>query len=58
MTLNDLFHRHQVAVMRADSARSSEAQVAHRGLAAGYAALIVDMQRGMGIVNPRPVLAK
>ena len=57
MNLNELFHRHQVSVMRAAAAASPEARLAHRGLAAGYAALIADLQRNLGVADPLPVMA-
>lgn len=38
MDLNYLYHRHQVAVSAASSAKSLEARASHRGLAAAYAA--------------------
>ena len=40
MDLNYLLSRHQVSLMRADSAASPEARFAHRGLARAYAECI------------------
>lgn len=37
MDLNYLLSRHQISLMRADSAASPEAQCAHRAMARGYA---------------------
>lgn len=37
LDLNYLYSRHQISVMRASAARSTEAAMAHAGLAAGYA---------------------
>lgn len=51
MDLNELFYRHQVSVARASMSRSVEARYAHRGLAAGYARRISDMQTGKCIVE-------
>lgn len=47
MDLNYLLHRHQVSLMRADSAASPEARHAHRGLARTYAALIAESREGL-----------
>jgi hypothetical protein len=61
MDLNELYFRHQVSVARAASALTCEARYAHRGLAAGYARRIADLQSGSEIVAlapttlPRPV---
>jgi hypothetical protein len=48
MDLNYLLHRHQSSLMRAAAARLPEVRRAHRGLAAGYAALIADHARASG----------
>ncbi len=48
MALNYLLHRHQISQMRSRSAASPEARVAHRGLAAGYAARIRAMRTALG----------
>lgn len=40
MDLNYLLSRHQVALMRADSATCAEAEIAHRGMAREYAGRI------------------
>ena len=40
MDLNELLHRHQVSLMRADGASCLEARAAHMGLARGYAGRI------------------
>jgi hypothetical protein len=37
MGLNYLLHRHQVSLMRADAAATTEARQAHRELASAYA---------------------
>lgn len=51
MDLNELFYRHQVSVARAAMAVTIEARSAHRGLAAGYARRISDLQSGRLIVE-------
>ena len=45
MDLNYLLSRHQISLMRADSALCREAAHAHRGLARGYAASIRELQQ-------------
>jgi len=45
MELVHLKHRHAVSLMRADESASSEGRIAHRGLAAGYAARIAVLQQ-------------
>lgn len=45
MGLNYLLHRHQVALMMADGAASTEARLCHRQLARGYAARIEALVR-------------
>jgi len=48
MDLNYLLSRHQISLMRADTAGCREAAIAHRGLARGYAARIQEHQRRLG----------
>lgn len=55
MDLNYLLHRHQVSLMRADSATGLEARHAHAGLARTYASLIDGLQRDLGV---DPILAR
>lgn len=58
MGLNDLLHRHQVSLMMADAARSLEARLSHRGLAAGYARRIEALSRPLrGDARPLVPLA-
>jgi len=45
MELVHLKHRHAVSLMHADESASSEGRIAHRGLAAGYAARIAVLQQ-------------
>ena len=45
MDLNYLYHRHQVSLMMADAAASTEARQTHRDLASRYGGLI-DAERG------------
>lgn len=54
MALNYLLHRHQISLARSAGAASAEARLAHRGLAAGYAARIRALrhQTGAAIVEP------
>jgi hypothetical protein len=40
MDLNDLYYRHQVSLMMADSAACEASRAAHSGLAEGYASRI------------------
>jgi len=55
MDLNYLLYRHQISLMRADSAASMEARHAHNGLARGYASRIAALR---DILQARlPVLA-
>ena len=46
--LNFLLHRHQISLMREAAAAGPEARAAHRGLAAGYARRIGDLQTMLG----------
>lgn len=48
MDLNYLLARHQVSLMRADNAASSEARCAHRGFVKQYAARIRELQDSSG----------
>jgi len=48
LDLNYLLHRHQVSLMRADTAAGTEARHAHAGLARTYATLIHTLQRDLG----------
>lgn len=48
MDLNYLFHRHQVALMRADAAACSSSRHSHLGLARGYAERIRTLQLALG----------
>ena len=48
MDLNYLFHRHQVALMRADAATCSSSRYSHLGLARGYADRIRALQLVLG----------
>jgi len=48
LDLNYLLHRHQVSLMRADTAVGLEARHAHAGLARNYASRIGDLQRDLG----------
>ncbi|GEM_PF-1876799 len=48
MDLNYLLSRYQISVMRAEGAATREAEIAHRGLARGYAARIREMQIDLG----------
>jgi hypothetical protein len=48
MDLNYLFSRHQVSLMRADTAASPEARYAHRRFAALYAARIDERRHALG----------
>ena len=52
MDLNQLFHRHQVSLMRADIAACPEARIAHEGLAAGYAARIETLRHELNAAFP------
>jgi hypothetical protein len=44
MDLNYLLYRHQISLMRADSAASTEARHAHQGLARGYARRVAELR--------------
>jgi len=46
--LNYLLSRHQISLMRADSASCSEARIAHRGMARAYAERIRVIQKLIG----------
>jgi hypothetical protein len=48
MDLNYLLQRHQISLMRAHAGTSSEARVAHRGLARGYVERIAMLRETMG----------
>jgi hypothetical protein len=48
MDLNYLLFRHQVSLMRAECASCPESRIAHRRLAAGYAAMIGHIQEQLG----------
>lgn len=48
MDLNYLSSRHQISLMRADTATCSEARIAHRGMARAYAERIRTMQELIG----------
>lgn len=48
MDLNYLLSRHQISLMRADSAACPEAAIAHRGLAQGYAVRIREHRQRLG----------
>lgn len=48
MDLNYLLHRQQISLMRASAGASSEARVAHHGLARGYGELIATLRHTMG----------
>lgn len=51
MDINQLIHRQQVSAVRADSAASLEARLAHRGLAAAYAERIAALRRELAIME-------
>lgn len=48
MDLNHLFSRHQISLMRADTAACSEARHVHLGFASHYAAQIAKLQQESG----------
>lgn len=48
MDLNYLLSRHQIALMRAESASCAEAKIAHHGMARGYAERIRVMRQLIG----------
>lgn len=48
MDLNELYARHQVALMRASSAVDQQARTKHLAKAASLAQTIEDLQRQMG----------
>lgn len=48
MDLNYLLSRHQISLMRADTAAGPEARYAHRNLAKGYAQRIRALQDSLG----------
>ena len=48
MDLNYLLSRHQISLMRANTAASSEARIAHRNMARAYAERIRVMQKLIG----------
>ncbi len=48
MDLNYLLSRHQIALMRAQSAVTIEARHSHRGMASGYADAIRSVQASLG----------
>lgn len=48
MDLNDLLHRHQVALMRAANAKSVEAAHSHGGMARGYELRIASLRDLLG----------
>ena len=48
MDLNYLLQRHQIPLMRARAGASSEARVAHYGLARGYGERIASLRHTMG----------
>ena len=48
MDLNYLLSRHQIALMHAERADCSEARIAHRSMASGYAERIRIVQRLIG----------
>ncbi|GAA0731551.1 hypothetical protein [Sphingomonas japonica] len=57
MDTNYLLHREQVSLMRAKRARSSEARMAHAGLARGYAGLLTARgypHRTVAVERPGP----
>ena len=57
MDLNQLLYRHQVSLMRADAASCTEARLAHRGLARGYADRIARMRAENEMRSgPQPVV--
>lgn len=43
MGLNDLLHRHQVSLMRANAAGGPEARISHLSLAAAYSRRIEEL---------------
>ena len=47
--LNEMMHRHQVALYRADNGACEDSRHAHRGLADGYAAAIAAFKRGLEV---------
>jgi hypothetical protein len=49
LDLNYLLHRHQVSLMRADTALCAEARHSHLGLAREYAVRIKRFRTGLGI---------
>lgn len=48
MDLNYLLARHQISLMRADSAACGEARHSHQGLARGYAVRIRELEELSG----------
>ena len=58
MDLNELYHRHQISVMRASSATTREARSSHNGLALGYAGRIAEHQLAAGVSTPTIVVAR
>ncbi len=52
MDLNDLFHRHQVSLMKADAASCQPSRSSHQGLARGYAQRIRAMQDNLEAFSP------
>lgn len=48
MDLNQLYHRHQLLLMRASSASSKDARMNHKSEAAGIARRIKALQNALG----------
>jgi len=57
MDLDYLLSRHQISLIRADSAACREAAIAHRGLARGYAVQIRALQERLGANASLPATA-
>lgn len=55
MDLNYLLYRHQVSLVRARDAASSEARCAHQGLVLGYARRITELRDAL--LAPLPMVA-
>jgi len=57
MDLNYLLSRHQISLMRAETAACREAAIAHRGLARCYAVQIHALQERLGANASLPAIA-
>lgn len=57
MALNYLLHRHQVSLMRAESAASPEGRIVHRKLAKLYAERIREASAALGAGALIPAVA-